>query len=244
MEQKKKFFLYDWDDNILVMPTKIILDKLIRNKWVRIDITSHQFRKIRKKIGINYRLRKDSFIQFRNSKQFEQDIKYSIDNKLFGPVFHKFINTIINTQDFGIITARGHSPKTIKEGIKLIIKEILTPQEKKQLILNLNGKDIDYYLSRQKYRTVSSKEFIKEFGLDVTSQNPEIGKKIALTDYVENVIGCCEGKISIGFSDDDLNNIKVIEKTIKEELKKKFPHINFVIYDTSNPKNVKKKEIN
>jgi hypothetical protein len=243
MEQKKKFFLFDWDDNLLIMPTKIILDKLIRNKWVKTEITSHQFRKIRKKIGINYRLRKDSFIQFRNSKQFEEDIKHSIENKSFGPVFHKFIKTLIDTQEFGIITARGHSPKTIKDGIKLIIKEILTPQEKKQLILNLKNKTIDDYLSKQKYRTVSSKEFIKEFNLDVTSQNPEMGKKIALTDYVENVIGCCDGKISIGFSDDDLNNIKVIEKTIKEELKKKFPHINFVIYDTSNPRNVRKRRV-
>ena len=50
-------------------------------------------------------------------------------------------------------------------------------------------------------------------------------------------------KISVGFSDDDLGNIKAVEEIIREELYKKFPDINFVIYDTSDPKNIKKKRI-
>ena len=45
------------------------------------------------------------------------------------------------------------------------------------------------------------------------------------------------------FSDDDLGNIKAVEEIIREELYKKFPDINFVIYDTSYTKNIKKKRI-
>lgn len=245
LKDKKKFFLYDWDDNILVMPTKIILDKFINNQWVKVSINSTEFRHIRKKIGKYYRIRKDSFSQFKGTKHFEKDIISAIDNKSFGPVFSKFLNTIINVQDFGIITARGHSSKIVKSGIMYIIKNVMTPKQKKQLIVNLNGELLDDYLSRQKYRTVSSYEFIKEFGLDIGSQSPEIGKKLAITHYVENVVNTSTNfnRISVGFSDDDIGNIRAIESVIKKELKKKFPKINFVIYDTSNPKQIKKKRI-
>ena len=106
-------------------------------------------------------------------------------------------------------------------------------------------------MSRQKYRTVSSQEFSDEFNLGVGSQSPEVGKKIALTDYIHNVVKATNKlvndekytKISVGFSDDDLGNIKAVEEIIREELQKKFPDINFVIYDTSDPKNIKKKRI-
>jgi len=242
---KKKFFLYDWDDNILVMPTKIILDQLIIGQWNKVYVSSTEFRHIRKKIGKQYRIRKDSFNQFKGTKHFEKDIISAIDNKSFGPVFHKFLNTIINGDDFAIITARGHSSKIIKKGILCIIKNVLTPKQKKQLILNLNGELVEDYLSRQKYRTVSSYEFIKEFGLDIGTQSPEIGKKLAIKHYVENVVTNSTNfnRISVGFSDDDIGNIKAIESIIKKELKKKFPKINFVVYDTSNPSKIKKKRI-
>lgn len=245
IKDKKKFFLYDWDDNILVMPTKIILDKLINNQWVKVYVSSTEFRHIRKKIGKSYRIRKDSFEQFKGTKHFEKDIISSIDNRSFGPVFYKFLDTIVNGYDFGIITARGHSSKIVKKGIMYIIKNVMTPKQKKQLILNLNGESVEDYLSRQKYRTVSSYEFIKEFGLDIGSQSPEIGKKLAITHYVENVVNTSTNfnRISVGFSDDDIGNIRAIESVIKKELKKKFPKINFVIYDTSNPSKIKKKII-
>lgn len=245
LENKKKFYLFDWDDNILIMPTKIILDKLTNNQWIRVEVSSTEFRHIRKKIGKEYRIRKDSFSQFKGTKHFERDIISSIDNKSFGPVFSKFINTIINGYDFGIITARGHSSKIVKKGIMYIIKNVMTPNQKKKLVINLNGESLDNYLSRQKYRAVSSYEFIKEFGLDIGSQSPEIGKKLAITHYVENVVNNSINfsKISVGFSDDDIGNIKAIESVIKKELKKKFPKINFVIYDTSNPNKIKKKRI-
>jgi hypothetical protein len=49
--------------------------------------------------------------------------------------------------------------------------------------------------------------------------------------------------ISVGFSDDDEGNVKIIEKLIEDELHKLYPEINFIIYDTSDPKNPKKKRI-
>jgi hypothetical protein len=251
LENEKKFFLFDWDDNILVMPTKILLDRKTKIGWIPVKVDSEEFRDVRKKIGTEFRLRPDSFNQFKDSKQFEIDLLSALENKNFGPSFEKFINVLINGDDFAIITARGHSPNVIKDGIKVLITHYFTPQEIKSMIKNLGGESIGKYLSRQKYRTVSSQEFSDEFNLGVGSQSPEMGKKIALTDYIHNVVKATNKlvnddkytKISVGFSDDDLGNIKAVEEIIREELYKKFPDINFVIYDTSDPKNIKKKRI-
>jgi len=251
LENKKKFFLFDWDDNILVMPTKILMDKKTKRGWTPVEVDSEEFREVRKRIGSDYRLRPDSFTQFKDPKQFEIDLLFALENQNFGPSFEKFIDVLINGDDFGIITARGHSPNVIKDGVKVLIKNYFTPQEIKLMIKNLGGENVEKYLSRQKYRTVSSQEFSDEFNLGVGSQSPEVGKKIALTDYIHNVVKATNKlvndekytKISVGFSDDDLGNIKAVEEIIREELQKKFPDINFVIYDTSDPKNIKKKRI-
>jgi hypothetical protein len=48
-----------------------------------------------------------------------------------------------------------------------------------------------------------------------------------------------ELEISVGFSDDDKKNVKAMEEFMKA-LKKEKPNMTFVIYDTSNPKDVKK----
>jgi predicted RND superfamily exporter protein len=40
-------------------------------------------------------------------------------------------------------------------------------------------------------------------------------------------------KISLGFSDDDIKNVKAVVKFIEEELKKMYPEVQFVVYDTS-----------
>jgi len=49
--------------------------------------------------------------------------------------------------------------------------------------------------------------------------------------------------MSIGFSDDDLGNIESAEKYIEEELKRLYPDVRFLVYDTSDSKNPKKKRI-
>jgi hypothetical protein len=89
------------------------------------------------------------------------------------------------------------------------------------------------------------------FGLETSGTNPEEGKKIAFKSFVDRVVQQIskikddeefEG-ISVGFSDDDLGNIEVVEDLIRDELKNLYPEINFIVYDTSDPKDTKKKRI-
>jgi hypothetical protein len=101
---------------------------------------------------------------------------------------------------------------------------------------NLKGVTIDEYLNLQDYHPVSSKEFANKFGLETIGTNPEEGKKIAFEDFVDRVVDTVssyqdndefEG-ISIGFSDDDISNVEVVEKLIEEKLKQKYPFVNYL----------------
>ena len=49
--------------------------------------------------------------------------------------------------------------------------------------------------------------------------------------------------ISVGYSDDDISNLEIIENLIRKELSVKYPKIQFNVYDTSDPNNPKKKRI-
>ena len=103
------------------------------------------------------------------------------------------------------------------------------------------------YLDSHEYHPVTSEIFAEKFGLKVGSaSNPEHNKKIAFRDYVEKIInktkemvGTKYNKLSIGFSDDDLGNVKAIEGFIEEELKYEFPNVQFTVYDTSEGGNKK-----
>ena len=123
--------------------------------------------------------------------------------------------------------------------------------EQKEMEKNLNGLSIDEYLNLQDYHPVSSEEFSKRFGLESVGTNPEEGKKIAFKSFVDRIVSQIskikddedfEG-ISVGFSDDDEGNIEVIEDLIRDELKRLYPDITFTVYDTSDPKDTKKKRI-
>jgi hypothetical protein len=255
-ETKKKVYSFDWDDNILNMPTRIHLDYSVNGLvWVPISVSTEQFRSIRHKIGTEFRYLNDdisqSFKDFRDYDAFIRDVKESINYRNYGPSFQKFKEALKNGSDFSIITARSNSPQAIKDGIKILIEKTFNYDEIKEMESNLNGLSIDEYLNLQDYHPVSSIEFLNKFGLDVSGTNPEKGKETAFRSFVQKVVEKIgdikdddefEG-ISVGYSDDDEGNVKIIEKLIEDELHKLYPEINFIVYDTSDANNPKKKRI-
>jgi hypothetical protein len=241
-DQKKRHYLFDWDNNILHMNTKIRLDQLIDGEWIDIYLTSEEYSKIRSLIGTTYRIRKDSFDKFSNEEQFLSDVEESIVLEQFGPSFLKFKECLMYGNDFAIITARSHSVSTLKEGVRLLIDKTFSTFDRVQLWNNLGEEMISSYLNRQEYYGVSGEDFRKRFHTSVEDINPEENKKLAIEDYVSTVVNSSkqlikEGiikTVSVGFSDDDLGNISSVEKLINESLSKKYPEVTFVIYDTSN----------
>ena len=257
LEQKFRSYVFDWDDNVLMMPTKIKMDKLVKGKWIPEDVSTEEFADVRHLIGKTYRLRNnnptDAFEDFRDDKMFINDVEDSIHQEYFGPSFDKFKEALLYGNHFAINTARGHSPNTLKKGVKLFIDMIFTNDEINTMISNLknvlpdnllkglnNTQIIDLYLDEMgEYYPVSSDEFMDKFGIDSSASNPEQSKKIAIEDFAKKVASSLKDKIndyekfSVGFSDDDPKNLKAAEDFIKDELSHMFPELNFIVYDTS-----------
>jgi hypothetical protein len=255
LEFQKRAYSFDWDDNILFMPTRIYLEKKVGKGWVPVSVSTEEFREIRKLIGKNFRYVNDnpleSFKDFRSYDSFIKDTKEALNKKLYGPSFGKFIEALSYANDFSIITARGNPPTAIKDGIQIIIDTVLTDEQKAQMKANLYGTSIKQYLNLQDYYPISSNEFMKKFNIKSDANDPEIAKTIALKGFVDRVVKVvgdikdnpeCTG-ISIGYSDDDLGNVESAEKFIEETLKGLYPDVSFMVYDTSDPKNTKKKRI-
>ena len=260
-EKNLRMYVFDWDDNILRMPTEVKMEKNENGKWVPLRVSTEDFAHFR--TDPNYRTTPDSFSDFTNNEAFLIDAKKAINNKSFAPSYKKFIESLIYANPFAINTARGHSPNTLKDGVKLFIQMVLTDDEKMMMINNikkelpqslvkgLNNKQlIDLYLDEMgEFYPVSSEEFGDRFGLNVKggASNPEHSKKVAIAHFVEKVFRNVEKliqsgeytKVSFGFSDDDIRNVKATVELLEDELSKMYPEIHFVIYDTSEGGNKK-----
>lgn len=205
----------------------------------------------------------DAFRDFVHPETFLSDTKKAVMKNRFSPSFEKFKETLIYANPFSIITARGHSPKVIKKGVNLFINIVLTPDEKRKMISNIkdvidfeelggyyktgeldDNQLIDVYLDEKgEYYPVSSKEFGQRFKLDSSkgASSPEHNKKLALSDFLDQIyykVGRLidsgkYGSVSLGFSDDDVSNVRSMVQHIEDELSRIYPEIHFVVKDTS-----------
>jgi hypothetical protein len=238
------------------MPTTIKMDKKVNGKWIPEDVPTDLFAHVRN--DSNYRLRNNdpslAFKDFKDSKPFIEDTKKAIHANKFAPSADKFKEALIHANPFGINTARGHKPEILRDGVRLFIDMVFDEDEKLEMVNNIreilnqtkelnDDQTIDYYIDEMgEYYPVSSDEFGERFGLEVTggAANPEHAKKVAIEHFVRkifrNIDKLVKGgykKMSVGFSDDDLKNVRAVEKFIEEELNKMYPEFHFVVYDTS-----------
>jgi hypothetical protein len=148
-----KYYIFDWDDNILHMPTYIHLErKLADGRWVPHLVSTALFSVIRKDTE-NYRPPnqdwESAFVEFRDfandeESKFLTDAKAALERVESGlekvpPSFNTFRKSLIEGRIFAIVTARGHQPETLRKGVELFIDKVLTPAEREEMILNLRG---------------------------------------------------------------------------------------------------------
>jgi hypothetical protein len=256
LEMRLRTYIFDWDDNILYMPTTIKMDKKEGNEWVPVDVPTDEFAHVRS--DANYRLRDNNpalaFKDFKDSEPFIVDAKKAIHGAKFGPSFDKFKEALIHANPFAINTARGHKPEVLRDGVRLFIDMVFSDEQKSEMAKNIkellnqtksltDDQAIDFYLDEMgEYYPVSSDEFGERFGLEVTggAANPEHAKKVAIEHFVRKIfknvqtlVSSDYKKMSVGFSDDDLKNVRAVEQFIEEELNKMYPEFHFVVYDTS-----------
>jgi hypothetical protein len=212
-EVENRSYIFDWDDNILFMPTKIKMDKNEDGSWVPVNVSTEEFAQVR--TSPEYRLRNNdpgvAFEDFRLTDSFLHDTVEAIGTKSFAPSFDKFKEALLYGNKFAINTARGHKPEALKMGVKTFIDLVLTDEEEETMVnairknipqdvpgyqklkagtLN-NDQIIDLYLEEfGEYYPVSSEEFGDRFGLDTTggAANPEHAKKVAIEHFTQKVL--------------------------------------------------------
>jgi hypothetical protein len=213
-EIELSYYSFDWDDNLLHMPTVIHMDKLIDGEWVPKDVSTSEFAIVRNDKE-NYRLRNnnldEAFSEFRDngprgSNAFLIDVKNALSNNYFGPSWDSFINCLREGAIFSIITARGHEPNTIRKGVEYIIDNFLSKDDCYMLYNNclrhsylfLSDEEFDRipkgqfsktpliskYLDLCDFYGVSSLSFAKEFG-EGSASDPEHAKKLALEKFID-----------------------------------------------------------
>ena len=243
-------YSFDWDDNIMMMPTTIKMLKKTGGGWESIDVGTEEFALVRN--NPDYKLDENAFSNFINDEAFTKDLEKALNTESFAPSFDKFKEALIYANPISIITARGHKPETLRKGMDLVISYTFNESELADMIDNiqqqipeLDGETpeivLKTYLDSHDYHPVTSSSFTDKFGLDGGSAaNPEENKKIALRDYVTKIVhkagemvGGKYNKLSVGFSDDDLGNINAIIPFIQEVLQVEFPEVDFIVYDTS-----------
>ena len=140
---KLSYFAFDWDDNILHMPTKIQMDRLSEGIWRPVAVSPSEFAIVR--TDSEYRIRDNdpmkAFIEFkdfgpRGDNSFVEDTKYAIDNQKYGPSWNTFIKCLIEGSIFAIITARGHEYDTLRKGVEYIINNCLSENEQNKMYNN------------------------------------------------------------------------------------------------------------
>lgn len=133
-----KYYSFDWDDNILHMPTKILMDRKTESGWEPVDVSTTEFTIVRHDTE-NYRLRNGSdieaFSEFRDTgsrknKAFLEDTISAVNANKKAPSWNKFIRCLTEGSLFSIITARGHEPESIREAIEWILDNVLTEEQK------------------------------------------------------------------------------------------------------------------
>jgi hypothetical protein len=263
------FYSFDWDDNILYMPTVIHMDKLIDGEWVPTDVSTAEFAQVRSDKQ-NWRIINNdpvsAFSEFRDfgprgEGAFLQDVKKAISLKRFGPSWDDFIECLSSGCLFAIITARGHESKTMRTGIEWIIDNILSENE----VFNMYNNILKFtylYKEQEKFDRIlkgkpSESSLVKIYldncdfvGVSAPSRggtpdNPEKAKEEALLSFKERINRLASNvglKAMIGFSDDDLGNVKHIEDLIDNLNHEQFPNIvKYVVKGTKDPENITKR---
>lgn len=238
-----KYYAFDWDDNILEMPTQIIIKT---EDGKEVGMSTQDFAEYRTIIGNEpFQYKGDTIVGYSENPyrnfRVEGDSQFIVDAMLgeTGPSWDDFVEAVNGGSIFSIITARGHTPSVLRDAVYNMIMTNHKGISKEELISNLKkyrdfvGEEImsddeivEKYLDMLKFYPVTYGEG--------SASNPEEGKIKALREFISYVREM-SSKLNkraffkndiknnfipqIGFSDDDSKNIESIKDFLDKEFK-------------------------
>ena len=195
-----KYYIFDWDDNILHMPTKIRLERRgADGEWREASVSTSTFALVRADTA-NWRPPpggwNEAFRDFQDApgrNTFIEDTIAALERvehgERPGPSYTTLKKTLREGRLFAIVTARGHAPETIEKAVRVFIRYALTEAEREEMMANLRGyrrwldkaekfgtdaEEIDYYLSMCRYSAVTNVSFKERM-----AQDPVYREKLA-----------------------------------------------------------------
>jgi len=269
------YYSFDWDDNLLSMPTEIIL---LNSYGEEIGINTKDFSKHRNDVGVRpfvynghtivgYPIKNDNIdldSAFRNFSDdydpevFLRDTIKALDQKSYAPAWSDFIECLLSGSIFAIITARGHESPIIRKAVEYIV-DSLTMEQKQQMyskllkyiqLFNSDKTNYDRYPTGvftemplvDKYLNSCMFVGVSSAGRGGQSIKVEEAKGEVLLAFKKRINTFAERvgmKAVVGFSDDDLKNVKHINDLIGNMDHEEFPHIiEFIVKNTNNPMDI------
>ncbi len=238
MKQAKSFYIFDFDDNIVHTQSETFLYH--KGTGEEVKLSSSEYVNHRTEVGIkgkykDYQIDSGpgrSFRQFSDPEDsshspFLEDLKRAVELPNWqGPSWDRFVKAVSRQRTISIITARGHHPQRIREGIGWLAQQRLLPLQP----------DIH---SIYAVTSPETKNLLKWTGPDLVSSL----KKQALHHFIEQVYEEYghSPEHRFGYSDDDPTNIQATRKKFFD-LKQRNPHHCFFLYE-ARPKEVIMSEV-
>lgn len=241
----RSFYFFDFDDNVAFVTTPIFL--FHKETGAEIRISSRELAQQSALIGkeglfADYKFDHDpatgSFRCFRDKditwleqmmgrkQMFVNDLSAALglpEMQWKGPSWSCFYHAVFNSRPLALITARGHHPKTLQEGISMWVREGHLPQEPNYLAIY----------------PVSHPEVKARLGLPESNDIPHLKQK-AIRAAVEQAVKVYGNNPHhrFGMSDDDPRNIDWIVKEM-QELKREYSRMSFFIIQTHGEQMIK-----
>ena len=243
----RSFYFFDFDDNVAFLATPAFI--FHKESGLELKLSSGEFAQVHRHVGkhgpyadytIDFCDRKGTFRHFRDQdihwlerhvlgrkQMFVQDLAAALgfpDLHWKGPSWSCFHHATLNQRPLSVITARGHNPETIREGIRLFVDRTFLPYEPSYLSI--------YPVTNMKVRTALGDVEMKESVAAL--------KKAAIRASVEKAIEQFGPNPyhRFGMSDDDPHNIELIVEEMTS-LKRKYPEMSFFVIETQQARMVK-----
>ncbi len=227
MRDPKSFYIFDFDDNIIHTGSLTFIYH--KQTGEEKSLSSPEFAKQRALIGKsgpykNYLIDPSpgrSFKRFGDDPAgkffpFMEDLKMAVSQTGWqGPSWSRFVKAINRDRTMSIITARGHHPDRIRDGIEWLAEQGLIPK----------APDIHRIYA---VTSAETQKIMRWTGPDLIASL----KKQALHHFIESVYEEFghEPAHRFGFSDDDPKNIVSTRQKFLD-LKQRNPHHSFFLYE-------------
>ena len=194
-----KYYAFDWDDNLMFMPTTIVL---LSDDDEEVHMSTEDFAEYRHQVGIEPFTYKGTTIVDFASDEFRNfgvkgDKRFLLDCMMapIGPSWNDFVECVNGGSIFSIITARGHNPKTLKEAVYNLIMANKNGLDTSELATNLyRYRNIGNEISDDKKTRPLTPNELREY-LNLckfypvsfgggSAVNPEEGKNKAIKKFI------------------------------------------------------------